>query len=96
MRIFGRAGDGATGMKLEGKASLTAGLGAEGWQWLAFLFAAAVTLAFDLVNDFVVDKWFKALWRIGLFSVLFYLFLVNRPFRAWARQQLERIRYDTR
>jgi hypothetical protein len=41
---------------MKGRASLTIGLGPESWQWLAFLFADAVTLAFGLVDDFLVTE----------------------------------------
>jgi len=80
----------------EVRARMTTGLGAESWQWLAFLFAAAVTLVFAFVDNFVDGKVLKAALYIVLFVGLFYLFLVNRPFRVWARAQLERIRWDTR
>jgi hypothetical protein len=56
----------------------------------------AVTLAFELVDDISSANWTKVLCKIVLFGGLFWLFLVNRPFRAWAREKLERIRYDSR
>ena len=80
----------------ESRARLTTGLGPEGWQWLAFLFAGFVTLGFTLMDDFYSGNFVKAAWHVGLFVVLLYLFLVNRRFRAWARQLLEWIRFDSR
>jgi hypothetical protein len=40
----------------DARGQLTTGLGAESWQWLAFLFAAFVTLAFAFVDNFVNHK----------------------------------------
>jgi hypothetical protein len=77
-------------------ARLTTGLGPESWQWLAFLFAGALTLAFALVDDICSGSWLKAGIKVGLTVGLFYLFLVNKRFRVWSRAQLERIRFDSR
>jgi len=83
-------------MTMGGSARLTTGLGAEAWQWLAFLFAGAVALASDLLDDLLSRKWLHAVLRIVLFVGLFYLFVLNRRFREWLRTQLERVRVDDR
>ena len=75
---------------------LTTGLGAEGWQWLAFLFAAAATLADSLIDDLLARRWLPAVLRVVVVVGLFYLFLLNRRFREWLRHQLERVRVDSR
>ena len=83
-------------MTATGKARLTTGLGAEGWQWLAFLFAAAVTVLSALMDDLVARQWRLAVGRVALFGGLFYLFMLNRRFREWLRGWLETVRVDSR
>jgi len=69
------------------RASLTVTRGAETWQFYAFVFAAAVTLALALIDEIPSPSW-RIAAKVVSFFVLTYLLLINVRVRDYLARLL--------
>jgi membrane associated rhomboid family serine protease len=63
--------------------SATVTRGAESWQFLAFVFAALVALAFALIDDIAARNWWRLGVKLAAFAVVGYLTLFDPKVRNW-------------
>ena len=67
---------------IQDSVAVTVNRGSESWQFFAFIFASITALAIALIDDFSRQPgWRRALIKLLVFFVLFYIFMVNATMR---------------